>query len=104
MVVKLKSSLAAFDKIGFDQKQLKESSKPLYGFCGKRIEPVRAIALLVSFGTPKNLCTEYITFDIVNMTYPYNTIFRRGMLNTFEVVLHSATGLRSLNFHEVIWV
>jgi hypothetical protein len=27
--------LTAFDKIGFDQKQLKESTKPLYGFSGK---------------------------------------------------------------------
>jgi hypothetical protein len=46
--------LATFDEMGFDWKQLKESSKPLYGFDGKRIEPVRAITLPVSFGTPKN--------------------------------------------------
>jgi hypothetical protein len=46
--------LATFDEMGFDWKQLKESSKPLYGFGGKRIEPVRAITLPVSFGTPKN--------------------------------------------------
>jgi hypothetical protein len=46
--------LVTFDKMGFDQKQLKEPSKPLYGFGGKRIEPVRAITLPVSFGTPKN--------------------------------------------------
>jgi hypothetical protein len=24
------------------------------------------------------------------MTYPYNAIFRRGLLNTFEAALHSA--------------
>jgi hypothetical protein len=46
--------LATFDEMGFDWKQLKESSKSLYGFGGKRIEPVRAITLPVSFGTPKN--------------------------------------------------
>jgi hypothetical protein len=46
--------LATFDKIGFDRKQLKESSKPLYDFGGKRIEPVGAITLPISFGTPKN--------------------------------------------------
>jgi hypothetical protein len=34
--------------------------------------------------------TEYITFDIVNMTYPYNTIFGRGLLNTFEAAQYSA--------------
>jgi hypothetical protein len=31
--------LATFDKMGFDRKQLREPSKPLYGFGGKRIEP-----------------------------------------------------------------
>jgi hypothetical protein len=40
--------LATFDKMGFDRKQLKEPSKPLYGFGGKRIEPVGAITLPVS--------------------------------------------------------
>jgi hypothetical protein len=81
--------LAAFNKMGFDQKQLKEPSKPLYGFYKKRIEPVGVITLLVSFGTPKNPHTEYITFVVVDMAYPYNAIFRRGLLNTFEATLHS---------------
>jgi hypothetical protein len=71
--------LATFDKMGFDQKQLRETSKPLYGFGGKRIELVRAITLPVSFGTPKNPRTEYITFDVVDITYPYNAIFERGL-------------------------
>jgi hypothetical protein len=31
---------------------------------------------------------EYITFDVVDILYPYNAIFWRGFLNTFEVVLH----------------
>jgi hypothetical protein len=76
--------------MGFDRKQLKEPSKPFYGFGGKRIKPVGAITLPVSFGTPQNHRTEYITFDVVEMTYPYNAIFRRGLLNTFEAALHSA--------------
>jgi hypothetical protein len=62
--------LAAFDKMGFDWKQLKEPSKPFYGFSRKRIEPVGVITLLVSFGTPQNPRTEYITFDVVDMPYP----------------------------------
>jgi hypothetical protein len=82
--------LEAFDKMGFDRKQLKEPSKPLYGFGGKRIEPVGAITLPVSFGAPKNPRTEYITFDVVDMPYPYNAIFRRDLLKTFEATLHSA--------------
>jgi hypothetical protein len=64
--------------------------KPLYGFGRKRIEPVRVITLPVSFDTPKNPRTEFITFDVVNMIYPYNAIFRRGLLNTFKATLHSA--------------
>jgi hypothetical protein len=55
--------------MGYDKKQLKEPTKPLYGFSGKRIEPVGVIALPVSFGTPKNPRTKYITFDVVDMLY-----------------------------------
>jgi hypothetical protein len=75
-------------KMGYNKKQLKESTKPLYDFGGKRIEPIRVITLPFSFGTPQNPHTEYITLDVVHMLYPYNAIFRRGLLNTFEVVLH----------------
>jgi hypothetical protein len=82
--------LATFNKMGFDRKQLREPPKPLYGFAGKRIKSVRPFTLLVSLGTPKNPCTEYITFDVVNMAFPYNAIFERGLLNTFEAALHSA--------------
>jgi hypothetical protein len=80
--------LATFDKMRFDRKQLGEPLKPLYGFGGKRIEPVGAITLPLSFSTPKNTRTEYITFDVVGMTYPYNPISGRGLLNTFKDVLH----------------
>jgi hypothetical protein len=45
--------LATFDKMGFDQKQLREPSKPLYGFGGKRTKPVGIITLPVPFGTLK---------------------------------------------------
>jgi hypothetical protein len=69
---------------------LKKASKPLYGFGGKRIEPVGSISLPVSFGSLHNVYTEYITFDIMDMNYPYIAIFGRGLLNTFEAALHSA--------------
>jgi hypothetical protein len=48
------------------------------------------ITLPVSFGTPKNPRTEFITFDVVDMIYPYNDILRIGLLNTFEAAIHSA--------------
>jgi hypothetical protein len=47
------------------------------------------MSLPVSFGNPRNTRTEYITFDVVDMNYPYNAIFRSGLLNTFNVALHS---------------
>jgi hypothetical protein len=34
----------------------------------------------VSFGTLPNARTEYITFNMVAMSYPYNAIFGRGDL------------------------
>jgi hypothetical protein len=69
--------LSTFKKMSYDKKQLKEPTKPLYGFICKRIEPVEVITLPVSFGTPKNPRKEYITFDVVDMLYPYNAIFER---------------------------
>jgi hypothetical protein len=81
--------LSTFEQMDFDRKQLKEASKPLYSFGGRRIEPIGSVSLPVSFSSPRNDCTEYITFDVVEMNYPYNAIFGRGLLNTFEVALHS---------------
>jgi hypothetical protein len=63
--------------------------KPLYDLGGKRIESVGVITLPVSFSTPKNPRTEYITFDVVDMLNSYNTIFGRCLLNTFKAFLHS---------------
>jgi hypothetical protein len=76
--------LSTFKKMGLSKKQPKEASKPLYGFRGRKIEPVGSIPLPVSFRSLSNPHTEYITFDVVDMSYPYNAIFRRGLLNTFE--------------------
>jgi hypothetical protein len=55
----------------------------------KRMEPMGVITLPISFGTLQNPRTEYITFDVVDMLYPYNAIFGRFLLNTFDVALHS---------------
>jgi hypothetical protein len=81
--------ISTFEQMGFSKQQLQEASKPLYGFIGKKLEPIGSISLPVSFGSLSNTHTKYITFDVVNMSYPYNAIFRRGLLNTFEVALHS---------------
>jgi hypothetical protein len=82
------SFLVGFKKIGYDMKHLKELMKPLYIFGTKRIEPIGVITIPISFGTPQNPCTEYITFDVVEMLHPYNAIFGRWLLTTFTATLH----------------
>jgi hypothetical protein len=59
--------VSVFDQMGFDRKQLKEAMKPLYGFGGRRIEPIGSISLPVSFGSLQNARTKYVTFDVVDM-------------------------------------
>jgi hypothetical protein len=81
--------ISTFEQMGINKKQLKEALKPLYGFGGRKIEPLGSISQTVSFGSPTNARTEYITFDVVDMSYLYNAIFGRGLLNTFEAMLHS---------------
>jgi hypothetical protein len=81
--------LSTFEQMGLNKSQLKESPKPLYGFGGRKIEPIDSISLPVSFGSLSNTRTEYITFDVVDMSYPYNAVFGRGLLNTFEAAVHS---------------
>jgi hypothetical protein len=46
--------------------------------------------LQVSFGTIQNARTEYLSFDVVEMYYPYNAILGRGFLNKFEAIIHQA--------------
>jgi hypothetical protein len=52
-------------------------------------QATRVITLPVSFGTLKNHRIEHIILDVVDMPYPYNTIFGQGLLSTFEAALHS---------------
>jgi hypothetical protein len=81
--------LSTFEQTGLNKKQLKETPKPLYDFGGRKIKPLSFISLPVSFSSLANSRTEYITFDVVDMSYPYNAIFGMGLLNTFEAALHS---------------
>jgi hypothetical protein len=36
--------LSTFQHMGFDRKQLKEAPKPLYGFGGRKIEPIGSVS------------------------------------------------------------
>jgi hypothetical protein len=44
--------------------------------------------MLVAFGYVHNIRTKDITFDIVDMEYPYNAIISKGTLNAFKAILY----------------
>jgi hypothetical protein len=80
----------AFDMMGLSKDLLQPLDTPLYGFRGRVIHALGKVVLPVSFGTVQNARTEYLSFDMVEMYYPYNDILSRGFLNKFEAVIHQA--------------
>jgi hypothetical protein len=80
--------LHAFDRMGISHSLLKPADNPLYGFDGKGMFPVGKIELPLSFGVVPSARSEQVTFDIVNMVYPYNAIMGRGSINKFEAAIH----------------
>jgi hypothetical protein len=80
--------LYAFNRMGISHSLLKPSDNPLYGFGGKGTFPVGKIELPLSFGIAPNARSEQITFDIVDMVYPYNAIMGSGSINKFEAAIH----------------
>ncbi|XP_066342273.1 uncharacterized protein [Miscanthus floridulus] len=78
-----------FDQMKFSRNQLQPPKTPLIGFGGKRIDALRKISLPISFSDQANAKTEYITFDVVDLYYPYNAIFDRGFANKFNVPIHT---------------
>jgi hypothetical protein len=80
--------LHAFDRMGISHSLLKPSDNPLYGFGGKDTFPVGKIELPLSFGVAPNARSEQVTFDIVDMVYPYNAIMGQGSINKFEAAIH----------------
>lgn len=79
---------STFDRTNIDRNLLQPAEIPLIGFVGKRINASGKILLLVSFRDLTNPRIENITFDVVEMNYPYLAIFKRGFLNKFEAVVH----------------
>jgi len=77
-----------FVKMGFPEQALKKSQYPLISFRGKRIEALGKIELNVTFGEGAMQRTETITFDVVDINYPYNAIFGRNTLVKFAAVIH----------------
>jgi hypothetical protein len=80
--------LHAFDRMGISHSLLKPLDNPLYDFGGKGTFPIGKIELPLSFGVALNARSEKVTFDIIDMVYPYNTIMGRGSINKFEAAIH----------------
>jgi hypothetical protein len=69
----------AYDKMGLSRDLLQPPpDTPLYGFDGRLIHAVGKVLLPVSFGTVLNARTEYLSFDVVEMYYPYNGILGKS--------------------------
>lgn len=81
--------LHAFNQMGINHSLLQPTDNPLYGFRGKGTFPLDKIELPLSIDTNPNARSEQVTFDIVNMVYPYNTIMGRGSNNKLEAAIHS---------------
>jgi hypothetical protein len=80
----------AFDKMGLSKDLLQLPDTLLYGLGGRVIHALGKVVLLVSFGTVQNARTEYLSFNVVEMYYPYNGILGRGFLNKFEAIIYQA--------------
>ena len=95
----------AFDQMKLSRNQLQPSNSPLIGFGGKRIYALGKISLLVSFGGQENERTEYVTFDVVDLYYPYNAIFKRWFANKFNIAIHMGyLCMKMLALHGIITV
>jgi sRNA-binding regulator protein Hfq len=79
--------LHAFDQMGISHNLHKLADNPLYGFGGKGIFPIGKIELALSFSITPNARSEQVTFDIVDMVYPYNAIMGRGLINKLEAAI-----------------
>ena len=95
----------AFDQMKLSRTQLQPSDSPLIGFGGKRIDALGKIFQPVSFRGQENARTEYVTFDVVDLYYLYNTIFGRGFVNKFSATIHMGyLCMKILALHDTITI
>ena len=77
-----------FVKMGFTEKNLHKSQYSLIGFGGKKFEALSKIELNLTFGEGNTQRSELITFDVVDIAYPYNAIFGRNSIIKFTAVIN----------------
>lgn len=76
-----------FVQMGFTEKDLRKSTYPLIGFEGKKIEAVGKVDIN-DLWQGATMRTKIVTFDVVDLQYPYNAILGRNTINKFVVVIH----------------
>jgi hypothetical protein len=80
--------LHAFNRMGINPNLLQLVDNPLYWFEGKANLPLGKITLLLTFNMAPNAQIEQVTFDVMDMVYPYNAILGREAINVFEATIH----------------
>lgn len=77
----------------------------MYGVEGRGVDALGKTTLSVSFGDQANARTEYITFDVVDLCYPYYTTFGKGFANKFSTEIHTGyLCMKILALHGVLTV
>ena len=75
------------EQMNLDKRTLEPCWKLIVRFWRKKIDVLGKKEISVSFAEGEKVRIETTTFDIVNMDYPYTTIFGRGVLSRFEIVI-----------------
>ena len=82
--------IKAYESMGLNRRTLTPARNALFGFGGRRIKAIGKTELMVGFAEEGKVRTEKVTFDVVNMDYPYTAIFGRGMLCKFDAVIRQS--------------
>lgn len=80
--------VSAFDQMAIPRNRLDPPGLQLLGFGGETVKALGQITLEVAFGVGERVRTKVITFDMVDLPYPYNATLGRATLNTFGAVPH----------------
>ena len=75
---------------GFLREEPAQVSIPAYWLRDQEIEALGKIELNVTFGEGNTQRIELVTFDVVDIAYPYNTIFGRNSIIKFAAVINQA--------------
>ena len=76
-------------QMGLEFGKIKPTKSPFYGIVpGNETIPLGTISLPVTFGTPENYCTEYITFEVTDFDAFYHAILGRPAMAKFVAVPH----------------